>query len=365
MQRSLKTSRNGIENIKRLAGLCKESTRLALRLMLNPKTARWIPRVITDGVEPVRNMMRLKFIEAQNMQDIKNLLAQGVSVTFVTSYARSGNTWVRYLLSDVFLQNQGIDTATKLAIHPDKLIPDFYRSLVAVRAQTACTTDVQVKIHDSFKALRERFWGGSYRTELSFQRCRHLYLFRSPEDALVSLYHYHLRQDLGVEKSSKWVGPSKIDEFCRQALPGWIEHVSGYLEAAESGVPIYFVPYEQLLADPKKVLGEILQWLGVPHTLPMLERATWNMQFQKLKATGARDIGHHGRSGAGSSQLEASTIELIRGKTAQLVERANERARVSPQSALTPAPGAVTQKEEQARNERSNLEMINSPSRAA
>ncbi|HEX3717943.1 MAG TPA: sulfotransferase domain-containing protein [Verrucomicrobiae bacterium] len=296
------------------------------------------------------------------MQEIKNLLAHGVPITFVTSFARSGNTWMRYLLSDVFLQSQGIDTATKLVIHPDEIIPDFYRSLVAVRDQTVGTNALLLKIHDPFKELRERFWGDSYRTESSFQRCRHLYLFRSPEDALVSLYHYHLRHDLVVEKSTKWIGPSKIDAFCREALPGWMEHVSGYLEAAESGVPIYFASYEQLSADSKKVLGEILQWLGVPHTAVMLERATWNMQFQKLKATDARDMGHHGRSGAGSNQLEPSTVELIRAETAHIIERANRRARVSALSALAPVPDAFSH-EEQLRDGRSNMQMINSTPR--
>jgi hypothetical protein len=58
----------------------------------------------------------------------------------------------------------------------------------------------------------------------------------------------------------------------------------------------------------------------------MLERAVSNMQFEKLKATDARDIGNHGRSGAGSMQLSGATIEVIRASTAQLVKRMDRHA---------------------------------------
>ena len=305
--------------------LCKETFALAFRLLLTPKTLRWIPHILTEGVAPVRRVLRLKFIEVHNMREIKNLLAGGVPLTFVTSFPRSGNTWMRYLLSDVFLQNEAIETTTELVIHPDAIITDFYCSRVAARNKAVRTPGVLLKTHDSFAELRKRFWGKRYRTEQSFRHCRHLYLYRSPEDALVSLYHYHLQEQFAVDKCLKEDGRLEIDTFCREALPGWIGHLTGYVEAAEKGVPIYFVSYEQLLGDPKRVLGETLQWLGVPHTASMLERAASNMQFQKLKATDARDMGNHGSSGAGTAQLAAPTIEFIRANSAALMGRANGR----------------------------------------
>jgi len=334
MNRRANSSRE--KSFKQQVKLCGEVSRLALRLLLNPNTARWIPRILAEGIAPVRRMSRLKFIEAHNMREIKNLLAADVPIIFVTSFPRSGNTWMRYLLSDVFLQKEGIDTTTKLVIHPDEIIADFYRSLVAERNPKVRTPGVLVKIHDSFGGLRQRFWGDLHHTHPSFHRCRHLYLYRNPEDALVSLYHHHLQEDLVVENSAKWIGPAKIDEFCRRTLPAWIDHASGYLAATQEGLSIYFASYEGLLTDPTKVLGEVLRWLGVSHTMPMLERAVSNMQFEKLKATNARDMGHHGRSGAGSLQLAGSTIEEIRGRTAPLVKRMDVQA-----AHLTALPSAT------------------------
>jgi hypothetical protein len=341
-----------------------EGFRMALRLLFNPKTMRWIPCVLNEGMAPVRRLLRLKFIEAHNTREIKNLLAEGVPITFVTSFPRSGNTWTRYLLSDVFLQNQGIDTTTKLDIHPDEIIADFYRSLVAARNKTVRTPGVLLKTHDSFAELGKRFCGKRYRTEPAFRRCRHLYLFRSPEDALVSLYHHHLREKLVMEKCLMAGDQFEINAFCREALPGWIQHLSGYLDAAENGAPVYFASYDQLLADPKRILGEILQWLGAPHTGLMLERAACNMEFQKLKATDARDMGDNGCSGAGAVELKASTIEFIRANTAHLIERANRRAGRSPAAfgvARTPGEASL---EAELRYGHPNLETMASKPRA-
>jgi hypothetical protein len=326
--------------MRQLARLCFEGFRLGFRL-LKPETMRWIPRVITEGAGPVRRVIGLKLIEAHNMREIKNLLAEGEPITFITSYPRSGNTWMRYLLSDVFLQNHGIETNTKLAVHPDEIIADFYCSQVALRNRAVTTPGVLLKSHDSFDELKERFWGNRRPSDVSFQRCRHLYLHRLPEDALVSHYHHNMREAV-VGKRAGQDGRLNIDAFCREALPGWVNHVSSYLTAAENGAPIYFVSYEQLSAELIRILGQVLQWLGVPHTCSTLERAALNMQFEKLKATDARDIGKQGRSGAGSVELAASTIDLIRSTTAQVVERAS-RLPIARRAACEFSPGAELQ----------------------
>jgi hypothetical protein len=312
---------------------------------------------MAEGIGPLRRVTRLKFIEAHNMREIKNLLAEGMPITFITSFPRSGNTWMRYLLSDVFLQNHGFDTSTKLAVHPDEIIADFYCSRVAMRNTAIRTPGVLLKSHDSFEELRVRFWGRSGHTKPSFKSCRHLYLYRAPEDALVSLYHYDLRENVAGNLAN---GGHRltIDEYCREALPGWIEHLSGYLAAAESGIPIYFTSYEQLSADPNRVLGDVLRWLGVAHSRSTLERAALNMQFQKLKATDARDMGNQGRSGAGSIELEPSTIEFIRTSTAHLVERANRRPG-------QPAPTAEFSPGAESRNGHLNLDAVAPAPRAA
>jgi hypothetical protein len=323
------STKTPLERIKQPARLCKECFRVALRLALDSKVVERVPHHLSGGMAELRRLLRLKYLEAHNVREIKSLLAGGVAPTFVTSCMRSGNTWMRYLLSDVLLQNEGIKTTTDLVIHPDEIIPEYHNDLVAVRLNAQRMPHmpgVLLKIHDSFDELGRRFWGQGYQTNPSFRKCRHLYLFRSPEDALVSLYRFHLRKRLMLDRAVKRAGQLAIDEFCRQALPRWIQHVCGYLDAADSGVPIYFASYEQLLADAEQVLEETLRWLEVPHSRSMVERACTNMQFQKLKGTREKNMGDRGRSGGGSIELQPATVTFIRASTEELMARAQRHA---------------------------------------
>ena len=78
-----------------------------------------------------RNAPETATQEERNYAEINQALAGGATVFFISSFPRSGNTWVRFLLSDIFLQRAGRATATVLPVHPDRLIPDIYCNLVS------------------------------------------------------------------------------------------------------------------------------------------------------------------------------------------------------------------------------------------
>jgi hypothetical protein len=263
------------------------------------------------------------FVQAHNGREITRLLTDGHQVTFVSSFARSGNTWVRYLLSDVFLQNHGVETATELAVHPDEIIPDFYCEMIARRNRAVTTPGLLVKTHDVFENLRQKF--GSAVSQTAGGNCRHLYIFRTPEDSLVSFYHLQLR-----EKYVKGRAGLDIDGFCLDAIDEWINHVSSYLSAWENGATIFFTSYDQLLENPEAVLIEMLGWLGVKHASGAATRAVENMRFGNLQALEARDssarppVFRRGRTGSGSTELKAATLTEIRRRTNDLLTKAGE-----------------------------------------
>jgi hypothetical protein len=263
------------------------------------------------------------FVQAHNGREISRLLGEGHKVTFVSSFARSGNTWVRYLLSDVFLQNHGIETATELAVHPDEIIPDFYCEMVARRNTAVPTPGLLVKSHDVFGRLQQQFGGAV--AQPPGGSCRHLYIYRTPEDALVSFYHLQFR-----EKYVKGSAGRDIDAFCLERVSEWIAHVSSYIAARESGATIYFTSYDQLLQNPEAVLVEMLDWLGVAHSSTVINRAVGNMRFANLKALEARDsadkppVFRRGCNGSGSQELKAATVSEIRRSTDHLLAKAGE-----------------------------------------
>jgi hypothetical protein len=309
---------------------------------MNPGNVREILRLLHEGPAPIVRLV----IQMHNTREIRRLLRRGRPVNFVSSFPRSGNTWVRYLLADVILQGQGIQTSTELPVQHNKIVPDIYCNWISRGDETTPDPGLFVKTHQVFDELEERFLGASRAGGSGgasgggpFRNCKFIYLYRSPDDALVSLYHYFARQEHLKPKTA-----CGIDAFCMGWLDGWENNISSYLRAAEEGAAVLFVPYELLLQYPVEVLGNLLHWLGVRHDNAEVQRAVSNMEFNKLQAVEARNLvkeeAHSmfsswkidpfayfrlGGKGSGRAELQPATVEQILEKTEQLVTRANFR----------------------------------------
>ena len=298
------------------AGILFRGAAPAIRLLMRPSTLAQLPRLLIEGLAPARRM----FIQGFNNSELSRLVQSHASVTFVCSHARSGNTWMRYLLSDILMQNQGVQTTTDLA-QPHKLVPDYYTDLIEPQSAAAESPGHLIKTHDTISLLQARVSAA-----IDMRQCRYLYLFRTPEDVLVSLYHIALR-----EKYIRTRNRGDIDLFCLEYLPHWVEHLTSYLDALDNGVAIYLVSYEELLRQPAAVLSDALRWLGIPHTEATVQRAEYNMRFGKLQAMEAKAL--HGGSrlfrrgvdGSGESELKPETLSQIRAAGKDLMARANER----------------------------------------
>jgi hypothetical protein len=310
-----------------LAGLALSSIGHALRLLFHPTTFQQWRRIFREGRDPVDHLL----IQANNTAIINRLLKDGTKVVFISSFFRSGNTWIRYMLSDLFLQMQDVETETRLPLHPDDLIPHFRFNCMGQRLLRFTqwfknSPVVFVKTHSLFSRV-EQIIGANGPAKGD---CRALYVYRAPEDALVSFYHFCLHQP-GWE-TRPTVG---IDEFCLQQLPDWMASVSSYLNAAAEGFPTFLVSYESLSAHPGEVMRDLLDWIGLPCEEEMLERATTHMQFDKLQRMEVQDnpaqkadkqklFFRRGQPGAGRLELKDATLQEIRRRTAALVQQAEE-----------------------------------------
>ena len=316
----------------------------ACKLLTDPCTFHQLPRLWREGIDPVLHFI----IESSNTAVINQWLNAGAKVGFLCSFPRSGNTWMRFMLADILFQMHGVETTTALPADPDDLIAVSSRSSIvrrigrcprwAYEAQVAF-----VKSHGSFPRLEQFF--SSPRGEQRRRDAKAFYLFRAPEDALVSLYHLKVRDDYTRSRAQH-----DIDGFCLKELAGWIDMTSSYLQAAEKGYPVVFIAYEQTLEEPEKVLANLLRWLEVDHTRPMVERAVSNMRFSNLQAMEKKAnqtaypideralFFRRGRIGSGQSDLQEATVQEIRRRTADLVTEAKKH-----QINLTPLSPSVSQ----------------------
>ncbi len=324
----------------KLRGVLPAGIGAALRELAQPRVVAEIPRLLREGVGPA---IRL-FIQAGNVAQIAARLQEGSRLYFISSFPRSGNTWMRYLLTDILLQKNGVPTTTDLPTHPDKVVPDFYCHSIARRDRGVQGPGIFVKTHDVFEQLEGRFSGKGLAPgdagPLS-RNCKHLYLYRAPEDSLISLFHYYDRHRYFKSQSA-----GGADAFCQARLGAWENNLASYLRAAEKGVPIFFVKYETLLAEPVAALGEILRWLDIEHDHSMVLRAVLNMHFSKLRALEIREQSseerlsfRRGTSGGGHAELQPATVQVIHKKTSALLARASSHVlKQGPFAGISPQP---------------------------
>jgi hypothetical protein len=263
-------------------------------------------------------------IQARNNQEIRRLLRSGVEVSFISSFFRSGNTWTRCLLADILLQNKGVETTTSDSCHRGKMVPDIHDDLVVSRA-AGPHEPLAVKSHETYDMV------GHFASHHLGGRIKVLYLFRSPEDALVSYYHFRLLGDEAVGH------PADIERFCRNEFPAWKAHVTTYLEAQAQGASIFFMSYERLLKDTEGAFTSMLKWLGVEHDEQRVRRAVANMKFEKLrlleeeraKDANGKFFFRRGIQGAGAAELPSEVLDEIRQEGKPLVERLETAAEES------------------------------------
>lgn len=280
-----------------------------------------ISRLIGEGGKPLSRLL----IHARNNRELRRWLASRGSLIFIASFFRSGNTWTRCLLADILLQNRGVKTDTSHSDQTDKLVPDIYDDLVSRRILTSDEV-LAVKTHEPFLDNL------SFLEPSNPGQVRFLYLYRSPEDALVSYYHFRLLTSPVV---ARW---SDIRSFARKEFPIWKKHVASYLEAADTGAPVFFMSYERLLAEPEFAFGSILRWIGVPHAPDQVRHAVENVKFANLRALeenkrkgpqNGEFFFRRGSSGDGAAELGSDIAAGMQEEAAALLARLDERAATS------------------------------------
>ncbi|WP_420429682.1 sulfotransferase domain-containing protein [Algiphilus sp.] len=160
----------------------------------------------------------------------------------LVSYPKSGNTWVRALVSHLVNPQSSLSEM-------EQLVPDVYKSRgrELKKAYRFPCGGRLIKSHQSFRPDYKRV----------------IYITRDPRDVCVSYYHY-LR---GV-RSDSMVSEMSLDGFVSLFLSGgldgygtWAEHVGSW-ECAESA-DMLRLTYEELKSEPMNGLMRICEFLGI------------------------------------------------------------------------------------------------------
>ena len=209
----------------------------------------------------------------------------GARIIWVASYPKSGNTWMRFLLTRLI---EG-----KLLVSGD--VDAFIPEAAAIPGQ-------RLVLPGDGVALLKTHWEMTERIELMRETLGFVYLVRNPLDVMVSLFHFNQLRYLKGEQTAEQQEASLrryIEAFIAykgNPLRGsgggqtsWIGNIESWLRAGQH-YPHVFVRYENMLEDPINEVKRVLAFFHLQITRNEIVQAVEESSFKAMKKLEEKEI---------------------------------------------------------------------------
>jgi hypothetical protein len=200
-------------------------------------------------------------------------------VVWIASYPKSGNTWIRFLVSN--LVYGPIDSAATL----NRLVPDIHELRPA---------DLQAP---SNAVLMKTHFPYSPALPLAMHTAGAIYVLRDPADVMLSNYYYRQRSGAAsLDDESDF--DRYLDAFIvARGDPRWLQlgmgswdgNVRSWLSAPHE-FPVLKIRYEDLLSDGMKVAALLSRSLGLRAEAQRLAAAVQATSFDSMRRIEEADI---------------------------------------------------------------------------
>ena len=159
------------------------------------------------------------------------------------SFPKSGNTWMRFLLANVFKKD--IDEEINFSNINDFTLTSAFENMELCSKKIIEGAPIFIKEHANF-----------YNME-SYEYNKAIYIYRNGFDVLESYWHFTDAQSPGLYKD--------INQFskCYWSYCGhWGEHLYSWMFESQKNIQVLSIDYDQLKNNTRKVMEEVLSFLG-------------------------------------------------------------------------------------------------------
>jgi hypothetical protein len=179
---------------------------------------------------------------------------------FLVSFPKSGNTWARFLISNLMHPDKPADFANLY-----KLVPDPFGTPKRVFARIPRPR--VIKSHECFDPRYPRV----------------IYIARDPRDVVVSQYHYH-------RKCRKIEDGYPIEQFVARFLAGqtcphgsWGEHAATWLATRRNDPRFLLLRYEDMVSNIRTELAKIAAFLSISTSPELLSQAAERSSADRMR----------------------------------------------------------------------------------
>jgi hypothetical protein len=199
-------------------------------------------------------------------------------IFWIASYPKSGNTWLRTLISSYYYSEDGIYSESiikKIGQFPEKMhFTDFnYNQNIVtdtsrfwIKAQEKINKDKKLKFfktHNAFGALNNNHFTDNNNS------IGVIYIIRDPRNVITSLMNHY---ELDNEQAIKWMTNEKnyiydVINFDKdgysdfQFISSWNTNYKSWL--LQKKIPIKFIKYEDLLNQTFTVFKDIVNFINI------------------------------------------------------------------------------------------------------
>ena len=284
---------------------------------------------------------------------------------WLTSYPKSGNTWFRIMVANLFAKNDASIDINRLPNRAPAASArgPFERSLLIdsgllthdeidclrprVYEELACGQDDDVEERDDPSPVRFVLVHDAYeltpKDEPLFAGRRGaagaILIVRDPRDVAASLAHYG---NVSIDNAIAFMNsrerdahddPHRLHKLFRQRPRGWSGHAQSWL--SQTDIPVHLVRYEDMKADTAGTLARALDFAGLPASGDDIRRAVAAADFSTLQKQeqdngfrelpwpqlGNRRFFRRGQAGAWRDELSSAQVARIETAHAAMMRR--------------------------------------------
>ena len=207
-------------------------------------------------------------------------------ITWIASYPKSGNTWVRLLLSTY---RYGVCDINNIEGSYLDYQPHFYKSLLIDKGEPIDVMHIRTAalyhMNEFFiNPTLKTHWGnyeafGIKAIPPSLTK-RAIVVVRDPRDLVISLANFYRQSyDEIIENlNSKKAGTFEYYRY--YLLADWSTYIKSW---QTNKFPVFIVRYEDLLANTIKTFTQILEFMGITPVVEKVEQTVELTQFSKVQ----------------------------------------------------------------------------------